>query len=260
MPRFGLAAAQTTPVRGDVAANIEQHLRLAELAAAAGAGVVLFPELSLTGYELALAEGLAFAERDSRLTPLVEAAQRLRTTLVVGAPIRLGDRLHLGAFVLAADRSIEIYTKRRLGAFGPEANPGGAVPPAESTVFAPGDRDPLVRIGDATAAIAICADVGDPAHAASAAGRGASVYLASMFVTPRALANEITTLRGCAERYRMTVVLANPGAPTGGLPSAGGSAIWSGRAGLLGSLGANGAGWMVAIESGEGWSIQSGAL
>lgn len=47
-----IAVAQTCPVAGDVQANLDEHLRLARLAAEEGAQVVVFPELSLTGYEL----------------------------------------------------------------------------------------------------------------------------------------------------------------------------------------------------------------
>jgi predicted amidohydrolase len=50
-----IAAAQTTAVPGDVAANLSQHLQLARAAAKACARVLLFPRLSLTGYELELA-------------------------------------------------------------------------------------------------------------------------------------------------------------------------------------------------------------
>jgi hypothetical protein len=55
-----IAVAQTCPVRGDVETNLAQHLRLTALAASEGAQVVVFPELSLTGYEIGLAERLAF--------------------------------------------------------------------------------------------------------------------------------------------------------------------------------------------------------
>lgn len=47
-----IAAAQTIPVRGDVDANLKQHVRLVRAAAAEQAQVLVFPELSLTGYEL----------------------------------------------------------------------------------------------------------------------------------------------------------------------------------------------------------------
>ena len=69
-----LAAAQTIPKRGDVEANLEGHSRLIHAAAEGQARVLVFPELSLTGYELDLADDLAFSENDPRLTPLVELA------------------------------------------------------------------------------------------------------------------------------------------------------------------------------------------
>ncbi len=81
-----VAVAQTRPVRGDVPANLDEHVRLALLAAAEGAQVVVFPELSLTGYELDLAEKLAFTEADPRLMPLLDLAHSSGMILVVGAP------------------------------------------------------------------------------------------------------------------------------------------------------------------------------
>jgi hypothetical protein len=91
-PARSIAAAQTIPIRGDVDANVERHLRLVHIAAAERAQVLVFPELSLTGYELDLAADLAFSPRDLRLTPLVEAAAASSVTLIVGAPVRMGSR------------------------------------------------------------------------------------------------------------------------------------------------------------------------
>ena len=94
-----IAVAQTCPVKGDVDANLEAHLRLTQLAASEGAQVVVFPELSLTGYEIGLADRLAFREDDSRLARLVEAACSHSITMIVGAPVRLEARLYIAAFV-----------------------------------------------------------------------------------------------------------------------------------------------------------------
>src|SRR5262249_17340748 len=91
-----LAAAQTIPRRGDVEANLERHLALVRLAAEQGARLVVFPELSLTGYELDLANELAFSERDARLTPLVDAASAYQVILIVGAPVRIDAGLYIG--------------------------------------------------------------------------------------------------------------------------------------------------------------------
>ncbi len=50
--KFTIALAQIDPVLGDVKRNIEKHLEMARKAAAAGAHLVVFPELSLTGYSV----------------------------------------------------------------------------------------------------------------------------------------------------------------------------------------------------------------
>ena len=168
-----IAVAQTVAVPGDTAANLDQHLRLARIAAHVGARVVVFPELSLTGYELSLAQELAFSQQDPRLEPLSGLAATLSMTLIVGAPVRLQSGLHIGAFILGPDGSAELYTKHHLGAFASAASCDGVVPPAEATVFRPGDRNPLVAFGDATAAVAICADTGRPSHPRAAAERRA---------------------------------------------------------------------------------------
>ena len=104
-------------MQGDVDANVEQHLRLAHVAAEERAQVLVFPELSLTGYELDLADALAFSQSDARLAPLVDAASSYTMTLIVGAPVRIASRLHIGAFILFPDRTVGLYTKHHLGAF-----------------------------------------------------------------------------------------------------------------------------------------------
>jgi predicted amidohydrolase len=213
----------------------------------------VFPELSLTGYELDLADDLAFSEQDPRLASLVEAASTHRMTLVVGAPVRIGSRLHIGAFVLSPDRSIELYTKHRMGAFPSDASPTGIVPPPEATVFHPGDRNPLVRFDGNTAALAVCADIRRPSHAADGADRGARCYLASMFVIPADFEEDAAILRACAVRHSMAVVFSNFGGPTGGLPSAGRSAILSENGEPVVQLPSAGAGVAIAVEDVTGW-------
>jgi predicted amidohydrolase len=144
-----------------------------------------------------------------------------------------------------------------MGAFAAAASPGRAVPPPEATVFQPGGRDPLVRFGSAAAAVAICADTGRPAHARAAAERGADTYLASVFAAPIDFAKDVANLEACAARHALAVVFANFGAPSGGVPSAGRSAIWSPRGERLVQLEPSGAGVAVASESGGGWRARA---
>lgn len=247
-----IAVAQTCPVAGDVEANLDEHVRLARLAASEGAAVVVFPELSLTGYELMLAADLAFTESDPRLAPLFDVAAAQGITLIVGAPVRVGSSLHIGAFIFFRDRTSGLYTKHHLGAFPPSASCDscdGTLPPAEATVFQPGEHDPLIRFGGNIAAVAICADIGRSEHPQRAADRDADTYLASMFVIPSDLEGEVSKLSRYAAQHRMMTALANFGGPSGGLRSAGRSAIWSETGELLVQLEAHDSGIAIVTET-----------
>jgi len=235
-----LAAAQTIPVRGDVDANVERHTRLVCVAAELDAQILVFPELSLTGYELDLADDLAFSEEDARLDPLVEMASAHRMTLVVGAPVRTGAGLHIGAFIVSPGGGVELYTKQHLGTG--EEN------------LQPGDRNPLVQLGRGPAAVAVCADANHASHPKDAAARGASSYLVSTFIAPTDLEKKTASLSGYAARHSMVVVFANYGGPSGGLASGGASAIWSESGELLAQLDGIGAGVVAAAQSDGSWS------
>jgi len=83
--KLTLALAQINTRLGEVAANLEKHLSLTGQAHAAGADLLVFPELSLTGYVLQdLASAVAHRPEmdDPIFKPLLEASQNL--DLVVG--------------------------------------------------------------------------------------------------------------------------------------------------------------------------------
>jgi predicted amidohydrolase len=52
MDRLGVTIAQTNPRLGDLHANLEGHLERIDAAAKSGSDLIVFPELSLTGYFL----------------------------------------------------------------------------------------------------------------------------------------------------------------------------------------------------------------
>jgi predicted amidohydrolase len=76
-----IAVAQPSCVPYDVAANAAIH---AEVVRAAGARVVVFPELSLTGYEL---DAPTLAASDPRLAPIIGACAETGTLALAGAPV-----------------------------------------------------------------------------------------------------------------------------------------------------------------------------
>jgi len=71
-----VALAQCDAVLGDLGRNLEAHLRLVGQARELAAGLVVFPELSLTGYDLRdLTPEIALRRDDPRLARLAEASR-----------------------------------------------------------------------------------------------------------------------------------------------------------------------------------------
>ena len=79
-----VAVAQPLCLAHDVAANARAHAAAIRAPEAAGARVVVFPELSLTGYEL---DADPVDPGDERLQPIVEACADTGAVALAGAPV-----------------------------------------------------------------------------------------------------------------------------------------------------------------------------
>ncbi len=67
-----IAAAQVRSLPGEIVRNVHRHCEVVQSAAVHGVNLIMFPELSLTGYEPSLASRLAIDESDACLQPLQE--------------------------------------------------------------------------------------------------------------------------------------------------------------------------------------------
>lgn len=83
-----ICVAQTRPVKGDIQSNIANHKKFIALAISHQADVIIFPELSLTGYEPELAEELATDPHDSRLDDFQTISDSSRISIGVGVPTK----------------------------------------------------------------------------------------------------------------------------------------------------------------------------
>ena len=155
--RFSVAAAQSASVPGDLPANVHEHLRFARAAHDAGARLLLFPELSLTGYELTLAPRCALGPTHPVLSPLAAFAISSGLTIAAGAPVPDGrGDLHIAQIVFHPSGRIHLH-------------PNVFVHESERHLFSPGPPQPPFPLGPAAIALAICFDAANPPHAAAAA-------------------------------------------------------------------------------------------
>ncbi|UZJ58714.1 carbon-nitrogen hydrolase family protein [Pseudomonas sp. KU26590] len=216
MTNLVMCAAQYCSVAGDINVNIDRHLHIMRRAVEHGVQFLLFPELSLTGYEPTLARALAQTPDAECLQPLRELAAQSGMTTVVGLPLRQpgSENILMGALVLAADGSQSVYTKQHLH-------------PGEEAVFSAGEGGALVDIGAEQIALSVCADVTQASHAQAAAQAGADVYASSVLISHEGYARDTALLQGYASAHSMGVLMANHGGPSGGWACAGRSAFWS---------------------------------
>lgn len=216
-----LAGAQVPSVSGDVARNVATHLAAVEAAAMQGASLVAFPELSLTGYEPAMAATLVLDPHDRRLRPLREAAMALAITIVAGAPLASGTpRPHVGALILRLDGTTGAYRKMHLGS-------------SERPHFTPGDAPCLLDLPGGRAGLAICADTSEASHADRYASLGADAYVAGVMLTADWYATDAARLPAHAARASVLALMVNHGASRGTLTSVGRSAAWAPGGALL---------------------------
>ncbi len=137
---------------GDLERNGARIVELTAEARSAGADLVIFPELAVTGYppeDLLLRPAFIRASR--------RAVERLAVATdgivaLVGAP-QLDADLYNSAFVLAGGEIRGVYRKRFLPNYGVFD---------ENRYFAPGDDLLLLRFGDAIAGVTICEDIWQP--------------------------------------------------------------------------------------------------
>jgi predicted amidohydrolase len=111
--KFILALAQIDPVLGDLRRNVTKHVEAAEKAIERGAGMVVFPELSLTGYTVRdmnwdLAVNTSRVPGD--LQPLLNLSARIP---IIAGGIEEGEdfKLHNSAFLFENGRIISAHRK-----------------------------------------------------------------------------------------------------------------------------------------------------
>jgi predicted amidohydrolase len=236
-----LASAQTKPKQGDIESNLVVHYKMIDLASKNNVDLIVFPEMSITGYEREKAQDLAFSETDSRLDKLRQLSVDTKMILIVGAPILINDKLYIGAFVLKPDHSILIYTKQYLHS-------------GEEEFFDSSfDYNPLINLNSKQVSIAICADIANPKHAGNANKNGSKLYIASIFFISNGIKDAHKTLSDYSKQYNMNILMSNYCGQSWGLDSGGQSAFWNNSGDLITKLDKQDSGLLIVENINDSW-------
>jgi len=216
-------AAQTRPVTGDLPANVCQHLRLIDLAVSHAAEMIVFPELSLTGYEPTLAKSFATEPDDSRFDELQAASEAHGIVIGAGAPTRHEDGIHISMILFQPQQPRQVYSKTFLHS-------------DEEPFFVPGRSSPHLRISQANLALAICYEISVPEHLDSVLKFKPAIYVASVAKFVTGIDKASTRLAEIARAGSMPVLMSNCVGPADGGTCGGCTAAWNGKGRLLGRL------------------------
>lgn len=218
-----ICVAQVKPNTGNLRQNIAIHKKYVDLAVSFGANAIFFPELSLTGYEPTLAKELAIHQGDKRLNVFQKISDANKITIGIGAPTKHREGICISMIVFQPHRPRRLYSKQYLHE-------------DEEPYFVSGLKSPLLAIGDQKIAIAICYEISIPAHCKNAYENGANIYLASVAKFTNGIDMALDRLSQIADKYSMTVLMANCIGIAEGQECAGKSSVWNDRGTLLAQL------------------------
>jgi len=168
MRRFRVAVAQIAPTLGDVEKNLALHDKIAREAIAQSANLLVFPELSLTGYFLKdQVPSVALRPDAHTLRPFRELSQRIGIVLgfVEEGP---GHRFYNASAYFEGGEIRHIHRKVYLPTYGIFD---------EARYLAAGDRVRAFDTALGRMAILICEDLWHPAVPAVAAWDGAEIII-----------------------------------------------------------------------------------
>lgn len=206
---LSIAVAQPECVALDPTANAATH---ADVVHRSGARVVVFPEMSMTGYEL---HAPAVGRHSALWGPLVQACAATGSVALVGAPIAEAGHEYIATLAVSG-RGVEVaYRKTWPGA-------------EESVRFSPGPGPVVLQVDGWRIGLGICRDTGIAEHTTTTAALGMDVFAAGLADVPADLPMQRQRAERIARAANVPVAFASFAGATGRgyEQTAGGSAIY----------------------------------
>jgi predicted amidohydrolase len=218
-----ICVAQTRPLKGDIQANIEDHKKLINVATSHKADLIIFPELSLTGYEPQLAKELAIDQSDHSIDDFQKVSDTSMVTIGVGAPTKNGDRIHISMIIFQPNQQRKVYSKDYLH-------------PDEDPFFVSGDNLRDLKVNGVTIALAICYELSIAEHTENALKHGAQIYIASVAKHHDGVKKSEKILSDIANKYSVPVFMSNSVGPSDDFIGAGKTSAWNKKGDLIAQL------------------------
>ena len=217
-----ISLVQLCPITGNIEQNISDHIKWINEAASAHSNLVIFPELSLTGYEPTLAKELAISKDDARLRNFQELSDEKCISIAVGAPLKNHKGITISLLLFHPHQHVQVYSKQYLHEdevpfFIPEKN-----------------QHPLVN--NFPIGLAICYEISVAEHIGNVMAKRPTFLLSSVSKDQRGVTNAYHELSDIAIKNKLPVAMVNCVGDADGMRCAGQSAFWDHNGNLIKQL------------------------
>ncbi|MEL6624467.1 MAG: carbon-nitrogen hydrolase family protein [Bacteroidota bacterium] len=218
-----ICLAQTYSFKGEVQKNIENHLRMVKQAIASQASLIIFPELSLTGYEPELAKELAVAVDNEIFQPFQALADQHSIVIGAGMPTLAPDGINISMLIFQPQADRTVYSKRILHA-------------DELPYFVSGTHQPFLHIQGLKIGLGICYETLQREHFIHAVTHEAQIYIASVAKPDRGVDKAYLHFPSIAQEFGIPILMANCVGFCDNFMSNGKSSVWNREGKLIGQL------------------------
>ncbi|MDY4379263.1 carbon-nitrogen hydrolase family protein [Pectobacterium brasiliense] len=109
-----ICIAQTASVAGHIDENVKKHQDMVITAAQNAVDIIVFPELSLSGYEPSLAEELALSPKDIKSDAFQSMSDECGISIAVGYPVKFSDGIKITMIIFQPEKETLFYSKQLL--------------------------------------------------------------------------------------------------------------------------------------------------
>ncbi|MDN5202788.1 carbon-nitrogen hydrolase family protein [Fulvivirgaceae bacterium BMA10] len=218
-----ICVAQIKSEKGNIEYNIAHHKRWIDTAISCEADLIVFPELSLTGYEPELAGELATDQNDMRLDEFQQMSDLNKIAIGIGLPAKSRSGISIGIIFFQPHQPRQTYAKQKLHS-------------DELPYFVEGAEQLIITIEDVKIAPAICYESLQSEHAENAIRLGAELYMASVAKSHEGIRKAFIHFPQIAKKYTMPVLMANCVGYCDNFESAGQTSVWDETGTLIGRL------------------------
>jgi predicted amidohydrolase/ribosomal protein S18 acetylase RimI-like enzyme len=227
-----ICIAQTHSLKGNIQKNIDNHIAMIRKGIDFQADLIVFPELSITGYEPELAEKLACDSDDSIFDCFEDLAAQNEITIGVGMPTNTEDGINISLLIFQPNQKRITYSKQLLHT-------------DELPFFKCGNRQVYVTIKNKKIAFGICYETLQEEHFRNAHKNGADIYIASVAKSQNGIDKTYAYFPTVAKTFQMPILMANAVGYCDNFLSIGQSAVWNEKGELVGQLDGQNQGFLI---------------